>query len=174
MKSPKGILIVLIVVACSLLLAAPALATTQLNKLREAGVTLINKERAKHGLAQLRVNTKLTESARGHSAEMGEHKYFAHTSPERRDWSSRIVRYGYTRSGLRLLEGRREHLLRRRCCTRAPSPRRRVDGSKSHRDVILTKVFRDIGVGAVKTETGYGDIDGTVWFFTLDLGRRIR
>ncbi len=45
--------------------------------------------------------------------------------------------------------------------------------SKTHRAVILTKVFRDIGVGAVKTEDGYGNIDGSVWFFTLDLGRRV-
>ena len=42
-----------------------------------------------------------------------------------------------------------------------------------HRAVLLTKVFREIGVGAVKIDDGYGNIDGTVWFFTLDLGRRV-
>ena len=42
--------------------------------------------------------------------------------------------------------------------------------SPAHRAVILTKAFRDIGVGAVKTEDGYANIDGAVWFFTLDLG----
>ena len=45
--------------------------------------------------------------------------------------------------------------------------------SKAHRAVILTKAFRDLGVGAVKTDDGYGNVDGPVWFFTLDLGRRI-
>ena len=45
--------------------------------------------------------------------------------------------------------------------------------SPAHRAVILTRTFRDIGVGAVKTEDGYGSIDGVVWFFTLDMGRRI-
>jgi uncharacterized protein YkwD len=45
--------------------------------------------------------------------------------------------------------------------------------SETHRAVILTKAFRDVGVGAVKTEDGYAGIDGVVWFFTLDLGRRI-
>jgi len=38
--------------------------------------------------------------------------------------------------------------------------------SSMHRAVILTQSFRDLGVGAVS--------DGTVWFFTLDLGRRVR
>ena len=51
--------------------------------------------------------------------------------------------------------------------------RRRVDEVEAHRAVILTRVFRHIGLGAVKTDTGYGSIDGAVWFFTLDAGRRV-
>ena len=174
MKSPKGILIVLIVVACSLLLAAPALATTQLNKYEKQVVTLINKERTKRGLAQLRVNAKLTESARGHSAEMGELKYFAHTSPGGENWSSRVVRYGYKRQGYDYWKAGENIYCGAMLYS---SPVACVDAwmsSRSHRNVILTKVFRDLGVGAVKTETGYGDMDGTVWFFTMDIGRRIR
>jgi uncharacterized protein YkwD len=46
-----------------------------------------------------------------------------------------------------------------------------IHWSTMHRDVILAKDFREIGVGAVSTD-GYGSIDGMVWFFTLDLGRR--
>ena len=34
-----------------------------------------------------------------HSADMGEQKYFEHNSPDGETWSSRIVRYGYTREG---------------------------------------------------------------------------
>ena len=45
--------------------------------------------------------------------------------------------------------------------------------SPTHRAVLLTRVFRHIGVGAVKTDDGYASVDGTVWFFTLDLGRRV-
>ena len=30
-----------------------------------------------------------------------------------------------------------------------------------------------MGVGAVKTTDGFGGINGTVWIFTLDVGRRI-
>jgi uncharacterized protein YkwD len=174
MKSPKGILIVLIVVVCSLLLVAPALATTQLNRYEQQLASLINKERAKRGLAKLRVNAKLTQSARGHSAEMGELKYFAHTSPGGENWSSRVVRYGYTRQGYDYWKTGENIYYGAMLYS---SPVACVDAwmrSRSHRNVILTKVFRDLGVGAVKTETGYGDIDGTVWFFTMDIGRRIR
>jgi uncharacterized protein YkwD len=174
MKSPKGILIVLIVVVCSLLLAAPALASTQLNSYEKQLVTLINKERAKRGLAQLRVNARLTESARGHSAEMGELKYFAHSSPNGESWSTRVVRYGYTREGYDYWKAGENIYYGGMLYS---SPVACIDAwmhSRSHRNVILTKVFRDLGVGAVKTETGYGDMDGTVWFFTMDIGRRIR
>ena len=45
--------------------------------------------------------------------------------------------------------------------------------SSTHRAVILTKTFRDLGVGAVSCK-GYSGVSGTVWIFTLDLGRRIR
>ena len=174
MKSPRGILIVLIVVACSLLLAAPALAATQLNKYERQVVTLINKERTKRGLAQLRVNAKLTRSARGHSAEMGELKYFAHSSATGENWSSRVVRYGYTRQGFGYWKAGENIYYG---ASLYSSPVACVDAwmrSRSHRKVILTKVFRDLGVGAVRTETGYGAMDGTVWFFTMDVGRRMR
>jgi uncharacterized protein YkwD len=174
MRSPRGILIVLVVVVCTLLLAAPALAATQLNNYEKQLVTLINKERAKRGLAQLRVNAKLTESARGHSAEMGELKYFSHSSPSGETWSSRVVRYGYTRQGFDYWKAG-ENLYYG--ASLWSSPVACIDAwmsSRGHRNVILTKVFRDVGVGAVKTETGYGDIDGVVWFFTMDVGRRIR
>ncbi len=42
--------------------------------------------------------------------------------------------------------------------------------SKPHRAVILTRAFRNVGIGAVKTTSGYKSYDGTVWFFTLDAG----
>jgi len=174
MKSPKGILIVLVIVVLSLLLAAPALAATQLNSYEKQLITLINKERTKRGLAQLRVNAKLTQSARGHSAEMGELKYFDHNSPSGETWSSRVVRFGYTRQGYDYWKAGENLYYGAMLYS---SPVACVDAwmrSRGHRAVLLTKMFRDIGVGAVKTQTGYGDIDGVVWFFTMDVGRRIR
>ncbi len=45
--------------------------------------------------------------------------------------------------------------------------------SAVHRAVILNKSLKEIGVGAVSTE-GYGSVEGTVWFFTLDAGARAK
>jgi uncharacterized protein YkwD len=172
MKSPKGILIVLVIVVGTLLLAAPALAATQLNSYEKQLVNLINKERAKRGLAQLRVNGKLVEAARSHSTEMGEAKYFDHNSADGEKWSSRVVRYGYKREGYAYWKAGENLYYGANIYS---SPVVCVDAwmkSRAHKAVLLTKVFRDVGVGAVKTDSGYGDIDGTVWFFTLDVGRR--
>jgi len=173
MKTPRVVVIFLIAIIGTLLLATPALAAVTLNKYEKQLVAEINKERAKRGLAKLRVNAKLVTSARAHSADMGEHKYFGHNSPCGESWSSRIVRHGYTRKGCRYWKAGENLYYGAGLYS---SPYAVVDQwmrSKGHRAVILTKVFRDVGVGAVKTEDGYAGIDGVVWFFTLDLGRRI-
>ncbi len=173
MKTPKGIIIVLIAVVCSLFLAAPALASTSLNHYEKQLFGLINKQRAKHGLAQLRLNGKLVNSTRAHSADMGRQKYFSHDSPDGETWSSRIVRYGYTRNGCSYWKAGENLYYGAGVYS---DPVAVIDAwmrSSAHRAVILTKTFRDVGVGAVKSDDGYGNVDGPVWFFTLDLGRRI-
>jgi uncharacterized protein YkwD len=174
MKTPRVIFILLVAIIATLLLAAPALAAVSLNRYEKQLVTEINKQRAKRGLAKLRVNGKLVTAARAHSADMGRNKYFDHNSPNGEKWSTRIVRHGYTRSGCRYWKAGENIYYGAGLYS---SPCVAVDAwmrSKAHRAVILTKVFRDIGVGAVKTKDGYAGIDGTVWFFTLDAGRRIR
>ena len=174
MKSPKSIVIVLIVLVCTLLLATPALAAPTLNTYEKQLVCLINKARAKRDLPQLRVHAKLVNAARGHSTEMGEVKYFTHDSCDGETWSARIIRYGYTREGFDYWKVGENIYYGAGLYS---SPVACFDSwmkSKAHRNVILTRAFRNIGVGAVRTETGYGSIDGPVWFFTLDVGRRIQ
>ena len=173
MKTPRSIVIVLIAIVCSLFLAAPALASTSLNHYEKQLFRLVNKQRAKHGLAVLHLNQKLTNSTRAHSADMGEQKYFSHNSPDGETWSSRIVRYGYKRNGCSYWKAGEDIYYGAGVYS---APVAVIDAwmkSKAHRAVILTRTFRDVGVGAVKTDDGYGNIDGPVWFFTIDLGRRI-
>jgi uncharacterized protein YkwD len=172
-KTPKVIVIVVTALLCALFLAAPAFAAISLNKYENQVLTAVNKQRAKHGLHALRLNAKLVDAARAHSTDMGEQKYFDHNSPDGETWSSRIIRYGYTRSGCSYWKIG-ENIYYGSGLYSSPSVAVKAwMNSKPHRAVILTKVFRDVGIGAVKTDDGYRNLDGVVWFFTLDLGRRI-
>jgi uncharacterized protein YkwD len=172
-KPSRIVVVILLAVVGSLLLAAPSLAAVSLNKYEKQLVAEVNKQRAKRGLCKLRVNVKLVSAARAHSADMSQRKYFDHNSPDGECWSSRIVRYGYTRKGCRYWKAGENLYLGAGLFSSPYVVVKSWMSSKRHRTVILTSKFRDIGVGAVKTEDGYGSIDGVVWFFTLDLGRRI-
>ena len=168
MKTRCGIVIVLVALAPLLFASLPAAApaSASLNPYEQQIVKCINKERAKRHLVTLRVYAKLVDSARAHSADMGDSQYFEHNSPSGETWSQRIVRHGYTREGYRVWKAGENIALG---AGLSSSPVLIVDKwmkSSMHRAVILTKSFRDLGVGAVS--------DGTVWFFTLDLGRRVR
>ena len=167
MKTRSGIVILLIAVVALLLWAAPVLASSQLNSYEQQLAKLINHERTSRGLASLGINDSLVGSARAHSSDMVQRKYFSHDSPapNAETWSSRIVRYGYKRSGCRFWEAGEDLYKGKQLFG---SPVAAVDAwmhSAGHRAVILTKVFRDMGVGAVQS--------GDSWYFTLDLGRRI-
>jgi uncharacterized protein YkwD len=169
----RSMVVILIAIVCSLTLAAPALASTSLNSYEKQLLALVNKQRAKYHLTQLRVNTRLTYAARAHSAEMGAEKYFSHSSASGEKWSSRIIRYGYTQKGFSYWRAG-ENIYYGSGLNSSPCLVIKAwMASKAHRAVILTKAFRDIGIGAVKTDSGFGNCEGTVWFFTLDLGRRI-
>ncbi len=174
MKSPKGLLIILAVVVCSLFLAVPALASTNLSRYEKQIFSLINKERTNRGLSALRLNAKLVDSSRGHSADMGRSDYFGHDSqnPQGESWSSRIVRYGYSRKGYSYWKAGENIYWGAQLYS---SPVACVDSwmhSPAHRAVILTKRFRDLGVGTYKAKSGYQGVDGVVWVFTMDVGRR--
>jgi uncharacterized protein YkwD len=173
MKTRCGIVIVLVALAALLFASMPAAASAgvSLNSYEQQLVKLVNKERTDRHLAKLHVNVKLVDSARAHSTEMGVLQYLDHNSPTGETWSERIVRHGYSREGYRVWKAGENIAFGAGLYS---SPVAVVDQwmqSPMHRDVILAKDFREIGVGAVSAD-GYGSIDGMVWFFTLDLGRR--
>jgi uncharacterized protein YkwD len=175
MKTRCGIVILLVALATLVFASMPtaAPASVSLNSYELQLVKCINAERASRHLAKLRVNIKLVDSARAHSAEMGELQYFDHNSASGESWSNRIVRHGYTREGYKSWKAGENIAWGAGLYS---SPVSIVDqwmASPMHRAVILTKNFRDIGVGAVSCD-GYGSVDGLVWFFTLDLGRRAK
>jgi uncharacterized protein YkwD len=155
-------------------LPAAASASTSLKPYEKKIVKLVNKERAKHHLKALRVNVKLVKAARSHSKDMATRDYFDHNTLGAETWSQRIVRFGYTQSGCRLWKAGEDiyrgsglfsdpHVV----VLGAGSLAKGWMTSAPHRKVILTKTFRDVGIGAVKSDSGQ-------WYFTLDLGRRIK
>jgi uncharacterized protein YkwD len=57
---------------------------------------LVNRERAKHGLAKLAWDDALARVARGHSRDMATRSYFSHDTPEGNDFTYRYGQQGYS------------------------------------------------------------------------------
>jgi uncharacterized protein YkwD len=113
---------------------------------RAAMVCEINAARVEAGRAPLRTRPSLAEAARAHSSDMIERSYFAHDSPEGEGPADRARRAGYMRHadswriGEVLLWSRGEPL----------TAARAVEmwlGSPSHRRVLLSSRYRDVGAG---------------------------
>jgi uncharacterized protein YkwD len=132
-------------------------------------IGLVNKQRAAHGLVPVRARVVLVKAARGHSADMVHRRYFSHDSYGGAAFWSRLIDYGYARTGYASWSAGEciawgQGLL--------GTPQAIVDGwmhSPPHRAIILTPRFRDVGVGVHS-----GTYMGGAFFFTLDFGQRSR
>ena len=112
-------------------------------------VTLVNVERSKLGLGELRIDVQLTDIARRHSRDMFERRYFSHFSPEGHDVSYRAKQGGIT---YRLIG---ENL------AYAPDVSTAHTGlmnSEGHRKNILDAEWSRIGVGVID-----GDVYGKMF-----------
>jgi uncharacterized protein YkwD len=56
---------------------------------------LVNKERRKHGLVEMRRDDALARIAVKHSRDMADNKYFGHTSPDGHGYAWRYLKNGY-------------------------------------------------------------------------------
>jgi uncharacterized protein YkwD len=149
-------------------LSAPS-GTFTLTAKEQLVIQLVNKARASRGLAPVRANVALVKAARGHSAEMVHKRYFSHDSYSGRSFAYRLVAYGYSRTGYR-------SWATGECIAWGQgllgTPQAIVKAwmrSTSHRAIILTPKFRDVGVGVHS-----GSYQGGAFFFTLDFGKRSR
>jgi uncharacterized protein YkwD len=152
-------------VACGESTAAPAQLT--LNQMRTSELCLINGVRAHYGLAALRDNVDLQDSATGHSDSMVVHRYFAHEGPGG-SVDSRISRAGYLARaraftiGENIGGGTGSHW---------GSPMavfKEWMHSPPHRENILNPSYRDAGVGVARGYP-YGGRGAT---YTVDFGSR--
>lgn len=175
MKSRQGKLALLVALALLVLaaFAAPSLAGSQLNPYEQQLVKYVNQERADKGLRKLKVHIDLVAAARAHAADMGANKYFQHDSLDGSTFAERIVAAGYEREGYDSWKAGENIGWGAGLYSSPVVIVQQWMGSPAHRAVILNKAFREIGVGAVSTE-GYGSVEGTVWFFTMDAAARAK
>ena len=122
----------------------------QLSRTTTARVTvcLLNAERHARGLAPLALNRVLSRAATRHSRDMVARHYFSHTEPGGRALVTRIRQAGYLRrpaagAWARTSRGERGARARRRAIVRAWMH------SPPHRKAILTRSYRDVGLGVV-------------------------
>jgi uncharacterized protein YkwD len=132
-----------------------------------ATLCVLNAERARRDLGPLRLNRKLSAAARGHSLAMARDKFFSHDSLGGATFVDRIRRTGY-------LTGARSWYVGENIAYGSggrSSPRSIGTAwmhSPPHRANILSKSFREIGIGlALGTPVGSGGAT-----YTTDFGQR--
>lgn len=173
MKTKLALFLTVAVLATLVILPATASASITLTPKEKKVVALINKIRTNRGLHKLYVKPCLVRAARAHSTEMGAEQYFDHDSYNGDSFARRLIRNGYKRSGYSFWKAGEDIAWGSGLYS---TPEVIVDNwmhSKAHRAVILTKCFRNIGVGVTVCDEGYGECADPVTFFTLDLGRRV-
>jgi len=124
-------------------------ATTQssLSAFEQQVVDLTNNERAKYGLAALKIDTDLSKVARAKSQDMSTNNYFDHNSPNYGSPFDMMKSFGisYKAAGENIAKGQ----------TTPEEVVKAWMNSEGHRANILSEKFTHIGVGYVK--------DGNYW-----------
>jgi uncharacterized protein YkwD len=113
---------------------------------QEATLCLLNRARAQAGLPPLRLNRRLSKAASGHSHEMVRHHYFAHESANGRSAFDRIFAVHYVPRHANWSLG--ENIGWGSATLAQPVALVRMwMHSPPHRANILSRRFRDIGIG---------------------------
>jgi uncharacterized protein YkwD len=154
----------------------PAVSSTRLalDALGAAVVVEVNRTRAARGLRPLRANRSLAASARRHSSQMGARGFFDHDSADGTPFWRRIERF-YVDTGFSSWAVG-ENIFWRSPTTIAPTGVVRAWlKSPGHRANMLSRTWRDVGVGAVSLPSAPGVFGGApVTIVTIDFGKRRR
>jgi uncharacterized protein YkwD len=132
-----------------------------------ASLCVLNARRARHDLRPLRLNRNLSTAARRHSRAMARRKFFSHDSLDGASFVDRIRATGYLSGASSWLVG--ENIAYGSGDRSSPrSIGAAWMNSPPHRANILSKSFREIGIGlALGTPVGSGGAT-----YTTDFGRR--
>lgn len=148
--------------------SASRLSTTQV----EQGVLAeLNKVRRRHGLAQLRLSSRLSSAALLHSETMVRYGFFRHESRDGSPFWKRVERY-YGRRGYREWAVG-ENLLWASPDVEPAAAVRAWMRSLAHRRNVLDPKWREIGLSAVREQAAPGVFAGLeITAVTADFGIR--
>jgi uncharacterized protein YkwD len=132
---------------------------------------LINKARKSRGLATVRIVKSLDKAALAHSRDMIARDYFSHSSLAGATVTARARRAGYSTSGCSRWSVGEVIALGSGSKGKPESVFKAWMRSSGHRKVILTKSWRDVGVGCARGK--YKGRSGVV-IYTVDFGRRVK
>jgi uncharacterized protein YkwD len=171
----RGIALTIVTLAAALLassaVAAPARPAAALTPLESGVLVQLNQLPAQHGLAPLRLSTKLTAAARSHSQQMASDGYFAHESADGSAFWKRVKQFYASSPWQYWSVG--ENLL---WSSPDVSPSQAIKlwlDSPEHRKNMLTARWREVGVSAVHIAGARGVYGGQdVTIVTTDFGVR--
>jgi uncharacterized protein YkwD len=132
----------------------------------------VNDVRRGHGVRPLKVSPGLATAARQHSRAMLVNGFFDHDSIDGTPFSERLKRTYPPRAKASWSVG--ENLF---ASTAAPAAVDAVDAwlaSPGHRTVLLSPVYREIGIGVGQARAAGGTFgSGFAWVVTADFGARV-
>jgi uncharacterized protein YkwD len=145
-----------------------------LERLGDTVLEQLNRVRAAHGLRPLRAAPSLVVSARRHSAQMGRRGFFAHESADGTPFWRRIERF-YVDDGFRSWEVGENIFWQSPASLAGLSVVRSWLSSPGHRANVLSRTWREAGVGAISLRSAPGVYGGApVTIVTVDFGKRHR
>jgi uncharacterized protein YkwD len=133
---------------------------------RAAIVCLVNQQRARHGLRKLRLDARLSRAAKRHSRNMRDRRFFDHVSPGGSTPISRIRHTGYLARASRYAISENIAWGAGRFATPTAIVRMWMRSS-GHRRNILTRRYRDLGVGIAFGTPGTRDLGGAIYTTTF-------
>jgi uncharacterized protein YkwD len=146
-------------------------ARSALAVLEDAVVARMNQIRRRHGLRPLRYNSRLRAAAVFHSRDMGRRGYFEHDSISGTPFWRRIERFYPSRGFRSWTVG--ENLFWASETYGAAFAVREWMHSPPHRENILSRDWREVGIGAVYFANAGGEYRGhRVTIVTADFGAR--
>ena len=175
MRGIRPLLLLLTVSAVALAGPAAGSRATATRQARLDGSLLVqmNALRARHGLRPLRLSMPLNAAAEDHSLEMARDGYFEHESADGTAFWKRVERY-YPAAGYRSwVVG--ENLVWQSPDLSAPEAMKLWMASAPHRANLLDRDWREVGISALRVESGSGPFQGmTATLVTVDFGARTK